>query len=130
MHYTYRLLTELRLVIEQIEGEFTVEALALETTRMFADPSYDASYTTIVDFRKAEANMSKVELLGFADLMEQTGMFGRKARWIIIAVDPLIFNLSEIFKNRLNAGDNMRIFSTVQEAADFLENPEILPHMA
>ena len=74
--------------------------------------------------------MSKVELLGFADLMEQTGRFGRKARWTIIAVDPRGFHLSEILKNRLNEGDNMQICSTVQEAANSLEKPDILPHIA
>ena len=129
MRHTYTILSEHRLFIEEIEGEFTIEELVFYSKRMFADPSYDATYDSVVDMRQATANMSKVELLGFADLMEQSGVFGKQARWAIIAEDPIVLTLSEAFKNRLDESDSMMIVRTAQEAADFIQNPETLNYL-
>jgi hypothetical protein len=128
MRLTYKILPEHRLHLETIEGEITVEELTADSEAMFADPLFDASYDSIVDMRNATANMSKVELLGFTNIMEQSGMFG-KSKWALISNDPIIVALSETFKNRLNEDKTIHVFNTVQAAAVFIQNPEVLNHL-
>lgn len=128
MRLTYKLFPEHRLHLETIEGEITAGQLAIDSEAMFADPQFDASYDSIVDMRNASANMSRVELLGFAKIMQESGMFG-KSKWALISNDPVLVALSEIFKNRLNEAKTIHVFSTVQAAADFIQNPEVLNHL-
>lgn len=130
MQHTYKILPEHRLHIEQMEGEFTLSNLATTANEMFADPLFDASYDSIVDFRTAQAKMTRVEILGFSGLMRETGMFDGQSKWAFVASDPLVLELSEIFKNRLNENENMQVFNTIQAAVDFIQNPEILNHLS
>ena len=126
MHYSYQIYSEQRLLIVTIQGEFTVEKLMIESQRMIEDPEFDTSYEGIVDMREATANVSKVEMLGFADIMEQTGIFSIKTKWAFITTDPVVLTLSETYKNRLNQGDDTQVFSTAEAAVDFLDKPEAL----
>ena len=130
MQHTYKILPEHRLHIEQMVGEFTLESIATTAEEMLADPLFDASYDSIADFRKAHAKMTRVEILGFSGLMRKTGMFDGQSKWAFVASDPLVLELSEIFKNQLNENENMQVFNTIQAAADFIQNPEILNHFS
>ena len=129
MHYSYQISADQLLIIVTIRGEFTVEELISHSKRMLADPSFDTRYDGIVDMRKATANISKVELLGLADLLEQTGAFAIKTKWAFITTDPIVLTLTETYKNRLNQGEYAQAFSTAQAAADFLNNPEVLNYI-
>lgn len=129
MQHTYKILPEHRLHIETMEGEFTLAGLATTAKAMFADPRFEPKYESIADFRKAYAKMTRVEILAFSGLMRETGMFDGESKWALVASDPLVLELSEVFKNRLNDDDNMRVFTTVKAAAEFIGNPEILNHL-
>ena len=129
MHHTYKIFPEHRLHIEQMEGEFSLGSLATATDKMLADPSFDASYDSVVDFRNAKAQMTRVEILAYSELIKTTGLFNGESKWAIVASDPLTLELSEIFKNRTHQNDNIRVLTTIQEAVEFIQNPEILKHL-
>lgn len=128
MQLTYKILPKHKLHIETIEGEITVDQLAVDSERMFADPLFDASFDSVIDMRNATAKMSRVELLGFANIMEKSGMFST-SKWALITKDPILNGLSEVFKNSLDKEKTIHVFTTVAAAVDFIQKPEILNYL-
>jgi glycine cleavage system protein P-like pyridoxal-binding family len=126
---TYQIFPEQRLRIETITGEFTFEALGKTAKKILADPLFHVTHDCIVDMRQASSKMSKIELLGFADIMGHSEIFGETSKWAFIAIDPLVIELTESFSNRLDLGQSMQVFKTIQAAADFIQNPKILKHL-
>jgi hypothetical protein len=129
MHHTYNIFPEHRLHIEQIEGEFTLGGLATATDKMLADPSFDPSFDSVVDFRNAEAQMTRVEILAYSELMKTSDLFNGQSKWVIVASDPLILELSEIFRNQINQNDSIQVVTTIQAAAEFINCPEVLNYL-
>ena len=129
MHHTYNIFPEHRLHIEQMEGEFTLGGLATATDKMLADPSFDPSYDSVVDFRNAEAQMTRVEILAYSELMKTSDLFNGQSKWAIVASDPLILELSEIFRNQINQNDSIQVVTTIQAAAAFINCPEVLNYL-
>ncbi len=125
MEYELQIIPEHCLVIEKISGEITLEAMIEKTQKLFSDPNYDPKYSGVVDLRKGITRMSKVELLGFANLINESEQFG-KAPWAILGADPMVVALSQVFQLRLTDPDNLGVFSSVSEAARFLRKLELL----
>lgn len=69
--------------------------------------------------------MSKVELYGFATLVNESDQFGQTP-WAILAADPMMVALSQIFKLRIQDPSIVGVFSTVVEAARFTKKPKVL----
>ncbi len=69
--------------------------------------------------------MSKVELYGFASLISETEMFGQ-SKWAIVADDPIVVALSQIFQQRIPDQTTLGIFCTIQAASEFIKRPEVL----
>jgi len=128
MEYTYQIIPEHKLVIEQVTGEVTVQELAYKTQTVFSDPLYVPTYNGVMDLRHAVSRMSKVELYGFASLISESEMFGQ-SKWAILANDPIVVALSHIFKHRLPDQTTLGIFCTIQAAAEFVGHPEVLNYL-
>ena len=128
MEYTYQIIPEHQLVVEKLRGEVTVEGLALKTQTVFSDPLYQPIYNGVMDLRKAVSHMTKVELYGFASLISETEMFGQ-SKWAIIANDPIVVALSQIFQHRLPDQTTIAIFCTVEAAAKFINQPALLNYL-
>lgn len=128
MEYTYQIIPKHQLVVEKLTGEVTVEELALKTQTVFSDPLYQPTYNGVMDLRKAVSRMSKVELYGFASLISETDMFGQ-SKWAIIADDPIVVALSQIFQHRIPDQSIIGIFSTVEAAASFIDKPALLNYL-
>lgn len=128
MSFEIKIIPESKLVIEQITGEVTLQLMVEKTLQLFADPHYHISYSGIVDLRKASTKISKVELLGFANLINDSEYFGHSP-WAILADDPLLVALSQTFQQRLKDPNTIGIFVTVTEAAKFISNLELLEYL-
>lgn len=128
MDYKVRILPEHRLVIEWISGEVTLEEMIQKTKQLFSDPLYQPDYSGIVDLRGAASRMSKVELYGFAQLINDSEQFGHSP-WAILGDDPMVVALSQIFQQRLNNPEMIGVFSTVACAADFVQKPAVLDYL-
>ncbi|ADE54320.1 hypothetical protein [Coraliomargarita akajimensis] len=128
MNYTYRILPEYELIVEEVRGEVTIKELAQKTDNLFSDPAYNPMYCGLADYRGAVSRMTKVELYAFADLVNQTNKFGQ-AKWAVLADDPIVVALSHLFKQRINNAENVSIFSTATAGANFLGKPELLDYV-
>lgn len=128
MQYTYQIVPEHQLVVEKLTGEITVEELALKTQTVFSDPLYQPTYNGVMDLRKAVSRMSKVELYDFASLIGETEMFGQ-AKWAIIADDPIVVALTQIFQHRIPDQNTLDVFCTVEAAAKFISKPALLNYL-
>lgn len=128
MNYTYRILPEHKLIVEQVGGEITITEIAQKAKKLFADPLYKNDYCGIADYRGAVSGMSKVELYAFADLVNQTNKFGQ-GKWAILADDPIVVALSQLFKQRVENADNIEVFATARAAVQYLGIPEALKYV-
>lgn len=128
MEYQFQILPEESLVIETITGEVTLEGMIAKTKALFADPRYEAGFAGIADLRGATLGMSKVELYGFATLINESDQFG-EAPWAILADDPMVVALSQVLKLRIQDPSIIGVFSTVIEAARFVKKPKALEHL-
>lgn len=124
MEYELQIIPEAGLVIEKIVGEVTLEAMIDKTKKLFSDRRYKNSYCGVVDLREAVIRMSKVELLGFANLINESDQFGH-APWAILGSDPMVVALSQVFKLRLKDPETVGVCGTVAEAAKFVHKPEL-----
>lgn len=96
-----------------------------KTKTVFENPLYDASFSGVADLRNASLRMSKVELYGFATLINESEQFGQ-APWAILADDPMMVALSQVFKLRIQDPHLIGVFSTVVEASRFVKKPKVL----
>lgn len=128
MDYQFQILAEHALVIERISGEVTLEEMIEKTKTLFTHPAYDKHYSRVVDLRNGVPRMTKVELYGFAKLIDESDQFGH-APWAVIAADPMLVALSQVFKYQLKNSDTIGVFSTVAEASRFLRKPILLEHI-
>lgn len=124
MEYTYQIIPEHQLVVEKITGEVTIEELAQKTQTVFSAPLFKPTYNGAMDLRRAISRLTRVELYGFASLISETEMFGQ-SQWAIIADDPIVVALSQLFKQRTPDQTTIGIFTTVQAAAEFIHCPEL-----
>lgn len=107
-------------MLETITGEITVREIIRKTETVFADPDYSPEFSGVIDMREASSGLTKVELYGFADLINHSDKFGR-APWAIIADDPLVVALSQVFQKRLRDVNTVAVVGSVEAAADFLD---------
>lgn len=124
MQYSYEIYPEHELIVEKISGDITIEELIQKTQQLFSDPAYDPTFSGLMDMRGAHSKLSKVELYGFAEMINQSENFGQSP-WIIIANDPMVVALSQVFKNRLTNLETIGVVSSVEVAAVALQKPEI-----
>ncbi len=128
MNYQIDIYPEHKLILERIEGEVTVEGLMAKTAELFKDPRYRNEYVGVVDMRQAVTRMTKVELYGFAEYLNQSEQFAG-TRWAILGSNPMVVALSQIFRQRIRNMDTIGVFSEVESAARFLENHHVLDHL-
>jgi hypothetical protein len=117
-----------KLVLESISGEVTLGAMIQKTKALFENPDYNPSFVGVIDFRRGITHMSKVELLGFANLINDSEQFGH-APWAILADDPMVVALSQIFQLRVKNPENIGVFTTVREAAKYVQRPKLIEYL-
>ncbi|MDQ8192871.1 hypothetical protein QEH59_00440 [Coraliomargarita sp. SDUM461004] len=125
MKYALQFIPEHRLVIETITGDITLEGMIEKTQSLLSHPDYNRLYSGLVDLRSAVTRISKVEILGFAQLIDTSEQFGH-APWAILCGDPMIQGLSQVFQMRQTSPESIGVFTTVADAAKFLDRPIIL----
>jgi len=69
--YRYRILRNLRLVIQFHQGPVEFQPLLSLKQKLLEDPDFDASYPLILDFRRADILMNLPEVMHYRDLLEE-----------------------------------------------------------
>ena len=116
------IIKEFNLVVDFVRGEVTVESLSRKFSALFRNPEYDHSMRGLCDLRHAYPRMKREDFERWTrELGNQTG-FGRN-RWAIVTDDPLLTAFAELFARRVGSDHQIRVFSTVEAAEDFVEIP-------
>jgi hypothetical protein len=126
MKYRYKIYPEHRMILESLSGEVTIQGILQKTRTLLEDPAYSKDFVGITDTRTGIARLTKVELYGFSDMLKQTKQEGT-APWAIIATDPILVALGQIYADRL-ATPSMIVVSTVEAAAKFIDRPMALDY--
>ncbi|MDP4612132.1 MAG: hypothetical protein NWT02_13165 [Opitutales bacterium] len=125
MKVDYKIYKEHKLIVEVISGDITIEGLADKTNTLFSDPGYDVNYVGVADYRLAVSQITRAELYGFANFINKSDQFG-KSKWAIIANDPMVVALSQVFQQRLLDQSKIGIFNSPIAASKFIEKPVLL----
>ena len=76
----------------------------------------------LCDLRGATNQMERSEFVELTDEVEATTHFG-ETRWAIITEDPMLTAFAMIFQRRVGIDGNIRVFSTLKAAEDYIEIP-------
>ncbi|MEM8867320.1 MAG: hypothetical protein AAGC73_03545 [Verrucomicrobiota bacterium] len=125
MEYSINIYPEESLIIESVSGVITIEDFVHKTQELFANPLYNPKYCGLVDMRGATSQLSKVELYGFANFLNQSEQFG-KARWAALADDPIVVAFGQVLQHRIIDENLIGIFSKLESAAEFIQKPALL----
>ncbi|MGJ8653568.1 MAG: hypothetical protein ACSHX8_09880 [Opitutaceae bacterium] len=128
MKFSYQIIKEHKLVVEEVSGRVTLEGLAQKTNSLYSDPDYDPTFVGVADYRLATAQITRTELYGFAKFINGHEQFGQ-AKWAILADDPMVVAFSQIFQQRMIKTDVIEVFSTPEAAANYIGNPAALDYI-
>ena len=96
-----------------------------KTREMLGDGRFQPPISGVIDMRKASKLMSRAELSQFIEFMNQSEQL-RGSRWALIGDDPMVIALSQIFQQHVTESENFGVFSSVEHAARFLDNAQLL----
>ena len=71
-----------------------------KTETVFADPDYSPEFSGVIDMRGASSGLTRSSSTALRTCINHSDKFGR-APWAIIADDPLVVALSQVFQKRL-----------------------------
>ncbi|MGJ8640195.1 MAG: hypothetical protein ACSHYA_12470 [Opitutaceae bacterium] len=128
MKFEYQIIKEHQLIIEIVSGHVTLEGLADKTSALFQDPDFNAQYVGIADYRNASPQITRTELYGFASFLNENELFG-EAKWAVIADNPMVVALTQIFQQRMVDQNLIGIFNTSEGAAKFVDRPVALNYV-
>jgi hypothetical protein len=117
--HTLRILVAERLAIVQWFGRVTFEEVVAWMDELVAHPDFSADFDGIVDLRKGDLTRStSAEAQAVADLMIERRL--TRGRWVHLADGPMETALSMMYSRAVSTQYPMRVFSTVESAADYL----------
>lgn len=118
----YRIIPELRLVIEYFGGELTIEDV-VNTKMKELEDNYDPNYNFIVDFRNAKNIFSEQELKGYIDFVSRNKEFIGDRKSAIISNSSLSLVTTSIYAmyGRKSLPMQIRIVQDLAEAMEWCE---------
>ena len=117
--HTFGILAAERLAFVQWFGRVTFEEVVAWMDEMVAHPDFAADFDGIVDLRKGDlTDMTPAEVQAVADLMIERQL--TRGRWVHLASGPMETALSMMYSRAVSTQYPMRVFSTVESAADYL----------
>lgn len=119
MSSTYLILPEKRLIIERFTGPTGLEEIKHLLSRVFADPLFDRTFHTLMDFTKAVLRTGLEEVSLLCDFIASIagGNIGSTA---IIAAGPIGTALAMLLSKGLSIFTPSEVFSTGEAALRFL----------
>ena len=117
--HTFRVFPAERLAIVQWFGRATYADVVAWLDELVAHPQFSPELDGIVDLRKGDlTNMSPADVKGIAQLMVERKL--TRGRWVHLATGPMETALSMMYSRAVSEQYRMRVFSTVESAAEYL----------
>ncbi|GEM_PF-3054438 len=120
----YKIIPEEALMIKVIEGQMTIQEMIDESEEFFNDPLFDKSYYGVMDLRRAQSKVSKLEFFKYSRYLDATGNLDQ-AKWAVITNSPILVALSQVFQRVSRSGARIGVYNTVKKASEFIERPTV-----
>jgi hypothetical protein len=121
----YRIISELKLILECAKGSSKTENVKALKIRQIADKEYNPNFNLIIDFRESDIDFKSLNILKlkeFFDFAKNTkGVLGER-RTAVLTSSPEQAVLSSLLKevgNKLTT--NFEIFSSLEAALNYLD---------
>jgi hypothetical protein len=123
-HLNYRIIPELKLILECCKGQVTVEdAIKMKETQLF-DELYDSNYNIIIDFREFVLKLEPQNIKMISILVDFLSQHEIKSKVALLATEPHQVIICEYIKRfGMNLTINFNTFSTLESAIRFVECP-------
>jgi hypothetical protein len=116
----YRIDTDRRIRIEEYQGKVGLADLRSIVAAMASDPCWSADHHGLVDFSRAELELSANDVLRLALMLRQEA--NRTRGWLVFAVSsPVAYGVVRMLGYWSRNTDRFRIFQSREEAEAWLE---------
>lgn len=116
----YRIDTERRMRIEEYQGKVGLADLRSIVSAMASDPCWSPDFHGLVDFTKAELELSANDVLRLALMLRQEG--NRSRGWLVFAVsNSVAYGVVRMLGYWSRNTDRFRIFQSRDEAESWLD---------
>ncbi len=116
MVLSYYFIPDTTKFVIRLRGELNLQNLFTSIEKIWADPNYNPSYSSIMDLRDTEMNMSTADITKLAGFILADQGQASKGDFIMLVNKPFETALSMIFESKMVGQQTMNIFST-EEAA-------------
>ena len=121
MPASYSIDREQQAIFSRASGTLTDEELRDHQRRVLADPDFDPRLRQLWDLRQVSA--AEVSTATLRDLAAATS-YAPDTKRAVVAPRDVIYGLARMFQTlHEHAGEDFRVFRSVEEARDWLELP-------
>ncbi|MFZ5940564.1 MAG: hypothetical protein ACOYXB_08315 [Bacteroidota bacterium] len=120
--FRYRIVSELKLIIERWEGVFTLDEIIGSKVAELSDPEWNDKYSVLSDYRSSETGIEFGRNIDYSTYKESAGRLLNKHKAAILTEKPAQVVQSNFMKFNLpdDAPVEIEIFSTVEAALTWL----------
>jgi len=120
MAATYLILPAKRLIIQRFTGPTGTEEIRQLTLRVCADPLFDRSFHTLMDFTRAALQIGIAEVSMLCHFLFSLAEGGEVGSAAIVATSPMGTALAMLFSKGLSLFAPSAVFSSHEAAFEFL----------
>lgn len=122
----YKIVTQLKIIIEYYEGELNLEPLIEFKKRQAADKNYSPHYDIIADLRKCDLKINPDEVDSYMEFLVKNRMIVGNRKNAIITQEPYQVVFSELLKRSYSRlSKTIEIFSSVSAALNWINKKDL-----
>ncbi|HWC19828.1 MAG TPA: hypothetical protein VG498_22635 [Terriglobales bacterium] len=109
-------------VFTTFSGAITFEEVVAHAVALRGDPIFHPAFTELLDLREVTyTNLTFQELERLSHTIDP---FSRTAQRAIVASSDLMYETSRMYQKARDAGENVRVFRTIDEAREWLDGAD------
>lgn len=115
----YTIYPEIGLVYYQVQGKPELAKVIELYDTICSDPKFDVNYNGIGDWREAQSNMSRDEVIELAEYVKKHQL--SNGHWVALVDSPMVTALAAIYSKIVEPQHPMDACSTVERASEILK---------
>lgn len=120
----YRIFPELKITMEYLSGLVNLNEMVAHRLLMMADKDYDPGFNSITDFRNADFEARREDILKYAEFTKSSPRMLDKRKAAILANTPQQTYIAQLYSlNTLDLPFIIGIFYTVEAAMEWIDVP-------
>jgi hypothetical protein len=126
IRYNHKVLKDKRLVLEVLQGDFSISSLKLSRNMLYSDRLYNPHFDLLHDMREARMNFTLEEHTTYLHYLGKEAKVFTQRKAAILTSEPTLAKYSEWFGTFNGQYDvEFRVFSSLSKCLEWI-NPEII----